>query len=118
MLGTQNGGLEKSLVLDLIEYHLSKLEIKISVYNFDKDVIEDNLIKLKNYVTTSENSLFGLSEELSDRLYKQLNLSSTKRISDLMSIKGIGELTINKIYSFLLSSNNEELFNKQLDLFL
>lgn len=101
MLGTQNGGLDKLKVTMLIEQYLSDLETEIKIYDFDPDTYENQMLDFRQKLESQDLSIYNLTSTQSELVLKALNVSSTKKLSDLLRIKGIGETVITKIYTGL-----------------
>lgn len=101
MIGTQNGGLDKQVVFELIKKYLDDLDSDVRIYDFDPNAYEDQLLMFKRKLESQDPLIYDLKANQSESIFKALNVSSTRKLSDLLRIKGVGETVITKIYTGL-----------------
>ena len=116
-LGTHNGGLNQSEVLDIMRSQLSSVNSLIKIYDFDSNIMDNTIISLKQKLESEEDLVLGLTEEQSDQILKLINHNNLRRLSDLKKIKGIGDSGISKIYAALRENDIKDINESQLKLF-
>lgn len=109
LLGAQNGGIESSRSLQIMESYLSKCNIPVEIYLYDKNAYDDVYEKFKSYFLASSNDELkqatNISINIINLIKQSLNDQNIHQLNQLASVKGIGDKTLEKCFSFMLSQN-------------
>ncbi|MBK7033764.1 MAG: macro domain-containing protein [Ignavibacteria bacterium] len=103
LLGTQNGGLDETRVLDLMARHLDQLPIRIEVYRHDPRLVApymESLILLINSIGPTE---FGAQARVKAPLLRAISEAvesgAATCIADLLSLPKVGDRTIERLFA-------------------
>ncbi|MBM2814466.1 MAG: protein with ADP-ribose binding module, superfamily [Ignavibacteria bacterium] len=126
LLGAQNGGLDPKTVKEIMFEYLSKCEIPVEIYEYDKFSKDDLIETFKAYLLRKRiNDIkkeIDLDTRVISKIQKALDINDISTIIELRKVSGIGDSTLSKIYNFLMLQNqsiyiNQTLFDyNQLDL--
>lgn len=107
ILGSSNGGIPEAISLEVMKRYLSKCDIRIEIYQYDPYAIDDLFIDFKQAFnslaekTIAEKS--GLRIDFVKKIKYAIEDESIRSMSNLLSVKGIGENTLEKSFSFIKS---------------
>ena len=112
LLGTLNGGLDKNVVLDLMEEYLGKCDIDIEIYEYDPDTEDDLYEKLAyNWSNLSHEEIkfkTGIKEDKIEIIAEIIASGNVKSLIGLFNEKGIGFRTIEKCFAFVMNKVNKQ----------
>jgi len=113
LLGTHNGGLDKKTVVDMMEKHLSSLDIPIEIYEYDPfspDDLFSNFKKKWNTIPSTElKSKVGIrTQKQIDTITAALNDPNVASMISLIEYKGIGIKTMEKCFSLVMKGSNDQ----------
>lgn len=114
ILGGQNGGLNENNVIKIMYSYLDNLPIDIEIYQYDPRANDNIFQEFKNLLLTSNIDELAQATKIGknylkiliDEISKNNNLC---QVSQLITIKGIGDVTLEKIFKYKKSV----LHNKQ-----
>ena len=115
-LGTQLGGLSwEDSVKPLMHKHLENLDIEIEIYEYDPNANDNLYINIRKILKTFSENDFKKHLQIGSKTYKNIieNLDvGIRSMKDFEFINGVGEETLEKIYS--LAKKNPDSFNTYL----
>lgn len=104
LLGASLGGLSESEVLKTMEFYLNQTDIDIEIWHFDSNAKDDLFDDFKNKFTSLNNENIkkhsGLRSTAIEKIKSALNQSDINSISSLLSVKGIGKVSLEKAFDF------------------
>lgn len=104
LLGAGRGGVEAATSLAIMKYYLSGIDIDVEIYKYDPHAKDDLFDRTKALVlrkTAEElSSATGLRIDYVRRVMDGLNQSNIVQLNQLLNLKGIGEVTLEKIFDF------------------
>lgn len=107
ILGASNGGIPESTSLDVMKRYLSNCDIKVEIYQYDPTAYDDLFIKFKNtFNSLPEKTIVeksGLRIDFVKKLKDALENDNIRSMSRLLTVKGIGEVTLEKSFSFIIN---------------
>ena len=110
LLGADKGKLEESLALELMKNYLDKCNIEIEIYHYSPNAIDDLFEAFKQqFLDLSEQELKARSGVRADRIRiikSALSNDTPRSLSQLATIKGIGDITLEKIFHFCMQEEN------------
>lgn len=111
ILGASNGGIDPNVALEIMNKHLKNCDIEIEIYKYDPNAFDDLYESFKNiWLENSENELSissGLRIDFVRKLKEALKNEEIKTLSGLLSIKGIGDATLEKAFRFIKLKNGQ-----------
>jgi O-acetyl-ADP-ribose deacetylase (regulator of RNase III) len=112
LLGTHNGGLDKKMVVVLMEKYLSSLDIPIEIYEYDpfsQDDLFSDFKKKWNTIPSEElKSEIGIrTQKQIDTITTALNDPNVASMISLIEYKGIGIKTMEKCFSLVMKGSND-----------
>ena len=117
LLGASNGGISEDVSLNIMKRYLEKCEIPVEIYYYDPIAYDDIFLSFKNiWNSTSENELVkksGLRMNSVLKIKAALLREDIRTISRLLTIKGIGDVTLEKAFRFIIDYKSKE---QELDL--
>lgn len=113
MLGTHNGGLDKTEVLKLMEEYLDKCDIPIEIYDYDPNAPDDLFEEFKSKWNEIPKGM--LKTQTGIRTQKQIdtidhavNSDSIKSMISLIEYPGIGITTMQKCFKLVMENSAPE----------
>lgn len=105
ILGGQNGGLNENNVIKIMYSYLDNLPIDIEIYQYDPRANDNMFQEFKNLLLTSNIDELAQATKIGknylkiliDEISKNNNLC---QVSQLITIKGIGDVTLEKIFKY------------------
>ena len=116
ILGASNGGIPETTSIDIMKKYLSDCDIKVEIYQFDPSAYDDLFLNFKNiFNSLPEKTIVeksGLRIDFVKKLKYALQNDNIRSMSRLLTVKGIGEVTLEKSFSFIINYKPEsDLFN-------
>jgi O-acetyl-ADP-ribose deacetylase (regulator of RNase III) len=109
-LGTSSGGLDWAKVRDLMNKYLSQVDIPVEIYEYDgkaKDKLYAQFLREAGELSVKDlKSRLALNDKQADLVYEAIRLNEITNFTILRNIKGLGEKTVERIYSFVLKDKN------------
>ena len=109
LLGASNGGLNENQVLEVMNEYLQPVDIPVEIYKYDTYAYDDLYLEFKKlFSLIDESSLAkqtGLRIDIVRKLKKALNENGINSLSKLLTIQGIGDITLEKSFNFIMKSN-------------
>jgi len=107
LLGASHGGLEKEQSYSIMHKYLSGCDIDIEIWDFDPCANDDLFLKYKkHFLLKSDKELSketGIGISVIKKIKNALNNSAFNSMSSLLSVKGIGEKTLEKSFKYILT---------------
>lgn len=110
LLGVSNGGISEEIALEIMLKYLDHLDLNIEIYRYDSKVADDVFHDTKEFILTYEKDIDYLSQETRvQKKYLEILVSALKsnsslcQINQLIKLKGIGPITLEKIFAYKLS---------------
>jgi hypothetical protein len=105
-LGTSSGGLDWVDVKDLMYRYLSPLpNLQVEIYHYDplaQDTLFDKLFqKIHRFSIEDYKSFVGLNTRQAQIIAEAIGSRGIHNMRDIQELEGIGEKTIEKLYSFV-----------------
>lgn len=111
LLGASNGGIPESTSLKVMQKYLSQCDIDIEIYEYDPNDYDDLYLKFKEaFNSIPEKELAAKSTLRIDFVRKvkaALEEDNIKSLSRLLTVKGIGEVTLEKSFKFIMHYKQE-----------
>jgi O-acetyl-ADP-ribose deacetylase (regulator of RNase III) len=105
LLGTQHGGIPQEESLEIMKSYLERCELPIQIYIYDPGSPDDIFYDIKYRFLSVEDEtiaeITGLKQSYINKVKEAMLDDSISSVSKLLSTKGIGITTVEKIY-FLL----------------
>lgn len=117
LLGAQNGGLDADVVKQLMSHYLNQCDIPIEIYDYDynaKDDLYDNFSSFIQNSTANEiEKQLNLKSKTVTLIRNVIESNSINSLFKFKNIQGIGEKTIQAIYSFAMRNNTKVSFSQE-----
>jgi O-acetyl-ADP-ribose deacetylase (regulator of RNase III) len=117
LLGAGKGGIEVQKTLDIMQKYLSKTDIPIEIWFFDPTVSDEFYTKFrKKTLTLSDNEIKELKirKNIFNKLKELLNKEDINMVSGLLSQRGIGINSIEKLLEIEKNNNSFPIQQKTL----
>ncbi len=112
VLGASNGGLNEDLVIQLMQEHLSNCNIPIEIYRFDPSAPDDLYGEFKSAFLNNDAKFLskqsGIGISIIKKLQNELMDRSLNSMNGLLSIKGVGEVTLEKAFQYIMNNRNSK----------
>ncbi|MEK5753149.1 macro domain-containing protein [Acinetobacter variabilis] len=107
LLGASHGGFTPEKSLEIMKYHLGEIDLDIEIYNYDPKANDDLYDEVKSFLLSHESDIDQLSKETKiQKQYLETLLEGIKfnssicQVNQLISLKGIGPVTLEKIFAY------------------
>lgn len=106
ILGSSQGAIPEETSLKVMQFYLSQCEIPIEIWHYDQDANDDLYANFKSIISAFNEK--DLSQQSSIRIdfIKKLKVALEREdinnISSLLRQKGIGEITLEKVFRFVM----------------
>lgn len=111
LLGVNNGGIPENVSIELMKTYLSKCDIPVEIWFFDKYAKDDLYEKFKylfnNYPEKQLSIQSKLRIDFVRKVKNALEQKDINSISGLLRVKGIGEITLEKSFKFIMQNKKE-----------
>jgi len=115
LLGANNGGLSEEESITIMTNYLEKVDIPVEIWYFDPNAKDDLYEEFKDkFLNLDINTIKEQSKLRIDIIHKikiALQRDDINSLSGLLRVKGIGDLSLEKSFSFIKNYKNETLFN-------
>lgn len=105
LLGTQNGGIPEDVSLEIMNKYLVKCNLPIEIYIYDPNSPDDIFADIKNrFLALQEKEIIEvtrLGKQSIARVKQAMQDDKIRNLSTLLSIKGIGVTTVEKVLLLL-----------------
>lgn len=112
LLGASNGGIPEEVSLKIMRKYLEKFDIDIEIYHYDSLAYDDLFLKFKelwNEIPEKELSKeSGLRIDFVKKVKDAVNNDRIRSLSRLLTVKGIGDITLEKSFRFINSYNDNK----------
>lgn len=109
LLGTHNGELDKEEVKELMNRYLKECDIPIEIYEYDPaapdDLFHNFKLKWNKLSTTETKDATGIRKDRIEKINTALADENVKSMIILINYKGIGLVTMEKCYQFVMKGN-------------
>lgn len=114
LLGTNNGGLDKTEVIKLMEKYLSSCDIPIEIYDYDAsapdDLFETFKIRWNNIPIDERKNITGIrTKQQIETIDNAVNSGRVSSMIDLINYPKIGIVTMQKCYKIVMNQNGEKI---------
>jgi len=119
LLGADRGGIDKNRSLSIMKSYLNKCDVDVEIWHFDPtaqdDLYDDFKNKFKNLNEETIKKESSLNMGMIKKLQTALLRDDINSLSGLLRVKGIGEVTLEKAFKYVLEEQKEpiNLFNFQ-----
>jgi O-acetyl-ADP-ribose deacetylase (regulator of RNase III) len=105
LLGASNGGIPESLSLEIMYKYLEKCDVEIEIYHYDPASFDDLFLDFKQvwlkYSDKELAKMVGLRLDFVKKINSALQDDNIRSLSRLVSVKGIGDVTLEKAFNFI-----------------
>jgi len=105
LLGADRGGIDQKVSINLMRRHLASVDIKVEIWKFDMNAEDDLYIDFKSsFLSMDDYELkcsLDLRLDLIHNLRQALLRDDIFNMSGLLKVKGIGEVSLQKAFSFI-----------------
>lgn len=105
LLGAKNGGIPESESIELMRKYLDKCDIPVDIYYYDQNAYDNLFLKFKELWLSIPEQEVAMQANLGInfvRLVKSaLENDDVRSLSQMLRIKGIGHLTLEKSFQFI-----------------
>ena len=112
LLGAHNGGLDRDDVYQLMTSYLSKCEIPVEIYEYDTsapdDLFESFAVKWVTFSSLQIQKVIGIRKDRINSISKVIESNSIKSMIDLINEPGIGLVTMEKCFSFIMRGESQK----------
>ncbi len=121
LLGASLGGLSKKSVMQMMAYYLSQVNIPVEIWEYDPLAKDDMFDAFKAKFLLIEDArlkeFLGIRLPIIHKIRMALTSDNINAISGLLSVKGVGEASIEKIFQFVNCYSDAPRANENLSLF-
>lgn len=112
LLGASNGGIPESVSIQIMTEHLDKCDIDIEIYYYDPLAYDDLFIKFKTLFNSFQDrelaTKSGLRIDFVRKVKTAIERDDIRSLSRLLSVKGIGDVTLEKSFRFVIDYKPSE----------
>jgi O-acetyl-ADP-ribose deacetylase (regulator of RNase III) len=116
ILGANNGGIAENVSIQIMKKYLEKCDIPVEIYYYDPEAYDDLFIRFKKlWKSIPEQELSkksGIRIDFVRKVKIALENDSIRSLNRLLTVKGIGDATLEKSFHFI---NNFKQIEKQLN---
>ena len=108
-------GLDPTLIRDMMSLYLEKCQIPIEIYQYDPNASDDLFERFKtqwlNLSPTILKLHTGIRNQVQiDAVYRALNSDNIKSLIGLVEARGVGMVTMEKCFRFVMDYRQGSLF--------
>ena len=112
LLGAHNGGLDRDEVYHLMTSYLSKCEIPVEIFEYDPsapdDLFESFAVKWNSFSSAQIQKVTGIRKDRINTITTVIESKSIKSMIDLINEPGIGLVTMEKCFSFIMRGESQK----------
>ncbi|MDD0847698.1 macro domain-containing protein [Campylobacter sp. 46490-21] len=105
LLGASRGGIDENVSLKIMKEYLSGIEIPVEIWHFDPSASDDLYDKFKEKFLSCDENYIKEHTELKtaqiNTLLSALQNQNIHSMSGMLSVKGVGDLTIQRAFDFI-----------------
>ncbi len=113
LLGAHNGGLDRNEVYQLMNSYLSRCEIAVEIFEYDPsapdDLFESFAAKWKSFSSAQIQKVTGIRKDRINTVSTVIESKKIKSMIDLINEPGIGLVTMEKCFSFIMKGESQKL---------
>ena len=121
VLGASKGGIDEGLSIELMQTYLKKCKIPVEIYKYSPTSTDDLYLKFRDLFLAHDDKYLSNQIKLKINLIKKIRngISETeiRSISQLASVKGIGMVSLEKSFHYLMSETDNFSKSEQQSLF-
>ncbi len=122
VLGASQGGIDESVSIGLMQTHLKECTIPVEIYQYSPTATDDLYLKFREMFNDNDDKYLSdqikLKINLIQKIRAGINKPKINSISQLASVKGIGVVSLEKSFRYLMDKPDNESNNEQQSLFL
>ena len=115
LLGANKGGLSEEQSITIMKKYLEKIDIPVEIWYFNPNAKDDLYEEFKNKFLNLDINIIKEQSKLRVDSIKKIKIALQRddinSLSGLLRVKGIGEVSLEKSFSFIKNYKNEALFN-------
>lgn len=112
LLGAAHGGIPEKQSVEIMKKYLEIVDIPVEIYYYDKYAQDDLYIKFKKLFNSIEEKELAKKSGLRIDFVKKVKIALDDKeinsISSLLRVSGIGEITLEKSFRFIMDNKNNE----------
>ena len=114
MLGADRGGLDGRTVLGIMESYLKDCSIDVEIWQFDPMAKDDLYENFRNIFAAISDEKIKEESDIKIHIVKKIREALQRKdinsLSGLLRVKGVGEGSLEKLFSYMQSSAKNNLF--------
>ena len=107
LLGADRGGLDKNRSIEIMESYLSKCNIDVEIWEFDPNAKDDMYEDFKSIFNEIDDETIRRESKIRIDLVKKVRVAieshNINSLSGLLRVKGIGDITLEKLFKYIKS---------------
>ncbi len=111
LLGADKGGIKPDRALEIMYSYLEKCDIEVEIWHFDPMAKDDKYESFKALLENLDNETIrkesGISMNILKNIRQGIENPSINSLSGLLRLKGVGEKSLEKLFSYVESKSNE-----------
>jgi len=115
LLGANKGGLSEEQSITIMKKYLEKIDIPVEIWYFNPNAKDDLYEEFKNKFLNLDINIIKEQSKLRVDSIKKIKIALQRddinSLSGLLRVKGIGEVSLEKSFSFIKNYKNEVLFD-------
>ncbi len=112
LLGASNGGIPEEVSIKIMKQYLDKCDIPVEIFYYDPTAYDDLFLKFKNlWNSIPERELAnksGLRIDFVRKVKTALERDDIRSLSRLLTVKGIGDVTLEKSFRYITTYRQTE----------
>lgn len=115
LLGADRGGIDKNRSISIMEQYLSKCDIDVEIWYFDPMAKDDLYEDFKSIFQEIDDQTIKNESKIRIDIVKKIRAGLDKpdinSISGLLRVKGVADKSLEKLFNYIKSNKNMNLFN-------
>ena len=111
LLGADKGGIKPDRALEIMYSYLEKCDIEVEIWHFDPMAKDDKYESFKALLENLDNDTIrkesGISMNILKNIRQGIENPSINSLSGLLRLKGVGEKSLEKLFSYVESKSKE-----------
>jgi O-acetyl-ADP-ribose deacetylase (regulator of RNase III) len=113
LLGAQKGGINPQISLQIMESYLKYCDIDVEIWHFDPMAKDDLYDEFRSIFNQVDNDIIKQESKIRidiiKKIHKALDNENINSLSALLTIKGIGDTSLEKMFKYTKSYKGKEL---------
>jgi O-acetyl-ADP-ribose deacetylase (regulator of RNase III) len=113
LLGAQKGGINPQISLQIMESYLKYCDIDVEIWHFDPMAKDDLYDEFRSIFNQVDNDIIKQESKIRidiiKKIHKALDNENINSLSALLTIKGIGDTSLEKMFKYIKSYKGKEL---------